>query len=229
MPLLATLLWITLISLVAVLSAWYARREGRSDAILALYVCLTLLSNLFAAKVIAFDLGIATFFAPGAVLIFSITFLLTDIVNERFGRRETLRMIGFGFASQLLLIALSYLVLIAPSAPFFMNQAAFETVFSVAPRIALAGLLAYLVSEILDAYVFAWLKEKTQGKQLWLRSALSTLPAMAIDSVVFVSLAFWGAMPILPLITGLVVMKWLVGIVDIPFMYLARAVLGPGK
>lgn len=224
-----TIFWILLISIFAVGGAYYAKRYNRSDALIALYVTLIVISNIIASKTIAFDFGFTTFFAPGAVLLFSVTFLLTDIVSEKFGRRETQRMILLALFCQIALIAFSYLIVKATPAPFFQNQAAFEFIFGTVPRIVIASLITFFVSENLDAYLFQWFKKLTGGKKLWMRNAFSSLPAMLVDSVLFVTLAFYGVMPILPLIIGLTVVKWLVGVIDIPFMYLSRAVLGKSE
>ena len=201
------------------------RRYDRVDALVAFYVTLAVAGSILASKTIDFDFGFTHFFAPGAVLIFSVTFLLTDIVNEKFGRAETQRMIFLALFAQIAFLIFSYLVLKATPAPFFTNQAAFETVLGSVPRNIIAGLVAFLISENLDAYLFQWFRTLTGGKQLWMRNALSSLPAMAVDSTVFVTLAFWGVMPIVPLIIGLTITKWLVGIVDIPFMYAARSAM----
>lgn len=225
MSLSLAILWAVVISLFAVGGAWYVRKYDRADALLALYVTLVVAGSVFASKTLAFDFGFAQFFAPGAVLFFSVTFLLTDIVNEKFGKKETYRMIALGFLAQVAFLVFSYLVLNAAAAPFFTNQVAFDAVFALVPRIALAGLVAFLVSETLDANLFQWFRNLTGGKHLWMRNAFSSLPSMAIDSAIFVSLAFWGVMPVMPLIIGLTVTKWLVGIVDIPFMYLSRALI----
>src|SRR4051812_7691759 len=120
-----TLFWIVIVSGFCVLGAWYARRYERPDALIALYVTLGIFANIAASKTIAFNFGFSTLFAPAAVLIFSVTFLLTDIVNERFGRKETQRMIAITVLCQIALILFSYLVLKAGGAPFFQNQAAF--------------------------------------------------------------------------------------------------------
>lgn len=223
------LLWTLLISLVAVGGAYYARRTGRYDALLALFVTLVIAANIMATKTVTFDFGFVTLFAPGGVLVFAVTFLLTDVVNERFGRGETKRMIFLAFLAQAAFLAFSYLAVSAVPAPFYMDQEAFATVLASVPRIALAGLAAFLVSELLDAYLFQWFRTLTRGKHLWVRNAFSTLPALLVDSTVFVVLAFYGVMPLLPLIVGLTAVKWLVGIVDIPFMYLSRYVLGEGR
>lgn len=227
MSLALAIIWSAVIALFALGGAWYVKRYDRSDALLALYVTLAVASSIFASKTLAFDFGFAEFFAPGAVLIFSVTFLLTDIVNEKFGKREAYRMILLGLLAQIAFLVFSYLVINAPAAPFFTNQAAFEAVFGMVPRVVIAGLLAFAVSELLDANLYHWLRGLTGGRHLWMRNAFSSLPAMVIDSIVFVTVAFWGVMPLLPLVVGLTVTKWLVGIVDIPFMYAARAVMRP--
>lgn len=220
------LFWISVISFLAVGTAYYVRRFGRSDAALALYVTLVIAASILASKAIAFDLGFITLYAPGAVLIFSVTFLLTDIVNERFGKRETQRMIWFAFLAQIAFAVFTYFVIAAVPAPFFPHQEAFELVLSNVPRIVIAGLVAFLVSELLDAHIFQWFRRLTADRHLWMRNAFSTLPAMAVDSMIFVTIAFYGVVPILPLMVGLTAMKWLVGVIDIPFMYAARLVMG---
>lgn len=216
--------WIVAISALTLLGAWYVRTYKKPDALLALYVTLSVAASILASKTISFDFGFTQLFAPGAVLIFSVTFLLTDIVNEKFGRGEVMRMIWLAFGAQIAFVMFSYLVLAAEGAPFFTNQVAFETVLGAVPRLVVAGLIAFLLSEMLDAYLFQWLRSATGGKHLWMRNVFSSLPAMAIDSAVFVTFAFYGIMPILPLIIGLTIVKWLVGILDIPFMYAARAI-----
>ncbi|HYV33476.1 MAG TPA: queuosine precursor transporter [Candidatus Limnocylindria bacterium] len=218
--------WAIVVSLLTTVAAFYAKRYHRSDALIVLYVTLILFANITASKIIMFDLGFTPIFAPAAVLIFAVTFLLTDIVNEKFGRAETQRMIFIAFCSQIVLILFSYLIVHATSAPFFTNQAAFEAVFGYVPRIVFASLAAFLISENADAYIFAWFKNKTQGKHLWMRNAFSSLPSMILDSTVFITLAFYGgAVPILGLIIGQTTIKWLIGIIDIPFMYLAKSVM----
>lgn len=220
------LFWVLLTSVLAIGSAYYARTQGRSDAIIVLYVTLVLFATLAASKIIGFDFGFTVFYASPVVLVFAITFLLTDIVNERFGRRETQRMVLLASLAQIVMIPFSYMVLVAAPAPFFTNQAAFEAIFGTVPRIVAAGIIAFTVSELFDAYVFQWFKEATSGKHLWMRNAFSSAPSMALDSIIFATIAFYGIIPILPLIVGLTAIKWVIAVVDIPFMYAARAVLG---
>jgi uncharacterized integral membrane protein (TIGR00697 family) len=229
MPLALAILWAALASAFAIGGAWYARRYGRADALIACYVALTVIANLLAVKILALHAGPWTLYAPAATLIFSVTFFLTDIVNERFGRAETQRMIWIALFAQLALVLFSYLAVAAEPAPFFAGQAAFALVLGSAPRVATAGMLTFLVSESFDAFLFQWFRRATRGRHLWMRNAFSSLPAMALDSALFVVLAFAGTEPVVPIIVGLTITKWIVGIVDIPFMYLAKAVLDGGR
>jgi len=219
------LLWIIVTSACALGAAYYARRYGRPDALAALYVTLVIAANLVAQKIVGYDFGVATLFAPAATLFFSTTFLLADIVTERFGRQETQRMIYIACGAQLAFLVFNYLAIHAAPAPFYTGEAAFDAVLGAAPRIALAGLVTFFISESLDAYLYAWFRKLTEGRHLWMRYAFSSIPAMALDSALFVVLAFAGIQPLIPLIVGLTIIKWLVGLVNIPFMYAARAIV----
>ncbi|MBI2598368.1 MAG: queuosine precursor transporter [Candidatus Diapherotrites archaeon] len=219
-------LWVFLVSFFTVFGALYAKRFGRADALVGLYVAFVLFSNIAAVKIAVFDFGFAQFFAPAVVVVFSVTFLLTDIVNEKFGRKEAQKMILIAFISQIAVTVFSFLVLSLQPAPFWVEgQKALESVFGLVPRIIFASWIAFLVSENLDAYVFEWLKRKTNSRHLWVRNAFSSIPAMLVDSALFVSIAFFGLQPVIPLIIGQTVLKWLVAVSNIPFMYLNRWIM----
>lgn len=218
-------LWIVLISAFTLVGSWYAGRYGRSDMLIGIYVAFGIFANIAATKTATFDLGISTFYAPAVILIFGVTFLLTDIVNERFGLAETRRMILIAFISQVMISFFSWLVISLPAAPFYSGQAALESLLGQVPRIVLASWVAFLASENLDAVIFAWFKSRTGGRHLWARNAFSSIPSMALDSAIFITLAFYGIMPVVPLIIGITVTKWLVGLIDIPFMYLNRLIM----
>lgn len=217
--------WICAIGVSVLGATYWARRSSRSEALVALYITLVLVSNLMAAKIVAYDFYLFTLFAPAATIFFSVTFLLSDIINERFGRAEAQRAIILAALAQVAFIAYTYIALVMVPAPFFGGQAAFEFVLSAVPRIAIAGVVTFFVSETLDAYLYAWFRQLTEGRHLWMRYALSSIPAMLIDSTLFVVLAFGGIQPLLPLIVGLTVIKYLVGLINAPMMYAARAVL----
>jgi hypothetical protein len=204
------------------LGAWYARRFERPDALIGLYVVFVALSQIVAAKVAKYDLGFVTVTAPAAVLIYSVTYLFTDIVNERFGRREVHKMILIAFVTQLAMVFFLWLGTELPPAPYWKDQKAWETIVGVVPRITVASWVAFLVSENLDAWVFDMFRRLTKGRHLWMRNAFSSVPALTIDTFLFISIAFWGRMPMIPLIQGQLYTKWLVGLINIPFMYFNR-------
>lgn len=229
MNLLLIAIWIIGVTGFTLLGSWYARRYNRSDLLIGLYVTFILVAQILAAKVSEFNLGFKTFTGPTGIIIFSVTFLLTDIVNEKFGRKETHKMIGIAFISQVAMVFFFWLGTKLPAASYWTLQQPWEQIFGLVPRITLASWAAFLVSENIDAYIFSWFKKITKGKHLWMRNIFSTIPALLIDSLIFIPLAFLGTLPILPLIIGQTTIKWIIGIINIPFMYLNRAILEKNK
>ncbi len=226
MNIIILLFWIIGITLFTLLGSIYAKKYNKADLLVGLYVTFILVSQILAVKISLFDLGFQKFFVSSGVLVFSITFLLTDIVNEKFGRKETQKMIFIAFISQIAMVFFIYLGTIFPPAPFWKMQNNWEQIFGIVPKITIASWLAFLISENLDAYIYDMFKKITKGKHLWMRNVFSSIPALLIDSVIFTSLAFYGTMPLLSLIIGQTTIKWLVCVINIPFMYLNRYFLG---
>ena len=220
------ILWIIGITSFTLLGSWYVKKYNKPDLLIALYVTFILVAQILAIKISAFDLGFKTFFAPSGILVFSITYLLTDIVNEKFGRREVQKMILIAFVSQVAMVFFFWLGVIFPAAPFWQMQDVWKQIFGLVPRITAASWVAFLISENVDAIIFSYFKEKTKGKYLWMRNAFSSLPALALDSILFITIAFLGVSPIWPLILGQITIKWLVGLVNIPFMYFNKWIMG---
>jgi uncharacterized integral membrane protein (TIGR00697 family) len=186
----------------------------------------TLTAQVLAVKISIFDLGFKSFFVPSGVLVFSVTFMITDIVNERFGRSATQRMIFITFITQVVMVFLFWLGTHLPAAPFWTLQPAWAEIFGLVPRITIASWLAFLVSENVDAIIFNWFRKLTKDRHLWLRNALSSIPSLLLDTLIFIPIAFAGQIPLLPLIVGQVTLKWIVGILNIPFMYVNRWITG---
>jgi len=219
------IIWILIISAFSIFGSIYTKKYNKPDAIIGLYVAVILISNIVAYKIAAFDLGFTTFYATSATIIFAVTFLLTDIINEKFGRKETQKMIFIAFISQVAVAVFILIAIYIDPAPFWQDQEMFSKILGFAPRIMLASWIAFLISENVDAYIFSWFKKATKGKYLWMRNIFSSIPSMALDTLIFVTIAFYGVQPLLSLIIGVIVIKWLVGIIDIPFMYLNRWIM----
>lgn len=196
------------------------------DFIMAAFVCVLVCSNLIGpAKVTQIDapwLGTLTFGA--GVLFFPISFIFGDILTEVYGYAASRRVIWAGFAGLLFASVMAWMIVALPPAPFWHNQHEYEVAFGSTWRIALAGLIAFAVGEFVNSYVMAKMKVLSAGKHLWQRTITSTLFGEAVDTLLFVPLAFWntGIIPNdkIPLvITAQVVAKILVEILFTPLTY----------
>ena len=222
---LEVILWVLGITSFTLFGAWYARRFEKPDALIGLYVLFVAISQITAAKIAEYDLGFITVTAPAAVLVYSVTYLFTDIVNERFGRSEVHRMILIAFVTQVAMIFFLWLATRLSPAPFWENQESWEAIVSLVPRITLASWVAFLVSENLDAWIYDMFRKLTKGRHLWARNVFSSIPSLTVDTFIFITIAFVGTMPLWSLIEGQLFTKWLVGLVNIPFMYFNRWLL----
>ena len=207
-------------------------------AILALFVTALVTAQLTASKVLAIPLPTAlprvgsTIFLPGAALAYALTFFASDCYAELYGRRAAQVMVNVAFAMNFVLLALVWSTILAPAAtnsPVSPGQ--FAAVLGASTNIVVGSLLAYLVSQNWDVIVFHRLRDATDGDFLWLRNIVSTATSQAIDTVIFVSVAFYvapkvfgvgGGLPvsvIFALMVGQYVFKVLVAVVDTPFVY----------
>lgn len=183
-----------------------------------------------ASKIAEYDLGFTSVTAPAAVLIFAVTFLITDIVNEKFGRRAVHYMIFITFITQVIMLGFLYLGGALKPAPFWDGQPAWDRLFGIVPRITIASWITFLISENLDAILFAVVRKITKGRHLWARNVFSSVPALTIDTLVFVTLAFAATgLPLWAIMKGQFFTKYLVCLINIPFMYLNKWILGPRR
>jgi uncharacterized integral membrane protein (TIGR00697 family) len=110
--------------------------------------------------------------------------------------------------------------IIWPPASFWPHQQAYETILGSSTRIIVASLIAYLLSQYHDVWAFHIWKRFTGDRFLWLRNNASTMISQLFDSVVFITIAFYGIMPLLPLIVGQWVVKAGIALLDTPLVYL---------
>ena len=202
------------------------------DLIMAAFVCVLVCSNLIGpAKVTQVEaplLGTLTFGA--GVLFFPISFIFGDILTEVYGYAASRRVIWAGFAGLAFASVMAWMIVALPPAPFWQNQHEYEVAFGSTWRISLAGLIAFAVGEFVNSYIMARMKVQSAGKHLWLRTITSTIFGEAVDTVLFVPLAFWnsGIIPNdkLPLvITAQVIAKIGVEVVCTPLTYKVVAFL----
>lgn len=163
-------------------------------------------------------------------ILYAGTFLATDLIGEFFGKKEAKRAVLLGFATLALATLYMQIALIFTPAEGDFAQEHLATLFGFLPRIALGSMAAYLISQWHDVWAFHYLREKTQGRMLWLRNVASTSVSQMLDSVVFVLIAFYGVFKgpvLLEILLTTYLMKLIVAVLDTPFIYLAKRLGAP--
>jgi len=183
---------------------------------IGLYIACELIANVTSVKPL--ELGRFGVIVPAGVFIYALTFTLLDLIHERLGKQVARQVIGTAFVANLLLAAYAQLTVSWPAPAFFDGQAAVARVLGAAPRIVGASLVAYLVASLVDAEIFAWWRTWVGGYR-WARVLVSNAVSTAVDSVVFVTLAFAGVLPVLPLVVGQYVVKMVVTVLSLPLIY----------
>ena len=154
-------------------------------------VCLVA-SNLLETKVVQLW-GIT---ATAGLVVFPISYIINDCIAEVWGFKKARLIIWSGFAMNFLVIGFAQLAVMLPAAPFWEGEEGFNFVFGMAPRIAVASLMAFLVGSFLNAYVMSKMKVASGGKHFSLRAILSTLVGESADSLIFFPIAFGGLIPV---------------------------------
>ena len=183
----------------------------------------TLLGNIAVCKNVDI-FGVAT--TAGNVL-YASTFLVTDILSEKYGKREASKAVAYSFSIMVLWMLGTQLILwFTPNENDYINES-LKTVFGLVPRITIASLIGFICSQNLDVFLyhFIWGKTGSGKAKLWLRNNGSTLTSQLIDTVIFTFIAFWGVYPrdvFVSILLTTYLFKALVALLDTPFMYWAR-------
>jgi uncharacterized integral membrane protein (TIGR00697 family) len=181
--------------------------------ITAIFVTSLIISNLIAVKIISFG----PFSLPAAIIIFPISYIFGDVLTEVYGYARARQVIWIGFGCNLLAVLIIWVSIQLPPAPFWnigpwqdpgLAQQAYAAIFGFTPRLLFASFIAYLLGEFLNSFVLAKMKVVTAGRHLWLRMISSTLVGQLADSGVFISLAFYGLIP-MGALGRLILTQWL--------------------
>ncbi len=212
--------------------------------LIGIFVTALVTAQLTAAKLLALPLPQelptvgAEIVLPGAALAYALTFFASDCYAELYGRRAAQVMVNVAFALNFVVLALVWSTIQAPGLNPEVAEA-FEAALAPSTNIVLGSLLAYLVSQNWDVYVFHWIRDYTAGQYLWLRNLASTATSQGIDTLIFVSVAFVAAPALLgigdalstevviSLIVGQYLLKLLIAAVDTPLVYLVVRLLRP--
>jgi queuosine precursor transporter len=160
------------------------------DLIVGLFVAVLLISNLASsAKIVV----LGPFVYDGGTLLFPLSYIFGDILTEVYGYAWARRTIWIGFLAAFLMAVTIGLVGLLPGEAEWsarVGQQAYNNVLSATPRIVMASLLAYLAGSFANSYILARLKIVTKGRWLWSRTIGSTIVGQALDTVLFVVIAF---------------------------------------
>ena len=186
--------------------------------LIGLYIACELIANVTASKPVQLG-GIVV---PAAIFIYTLTFTLIDLINESLGKEGARKVILTAFLANLLLAAYVQLAVILPPASFYSGQEAFSAVLGSTPRIVFASLTAYLISSLIDAEIFSFWRARVQRLK-WTRVLVSNAISTWVDSVIFITLAFYGTMPVWILIKGQYVIKMAITLLSLPLIYLVKS------
>ncbi len=223
------LLWILLLLVTFAVQILAYRLFGKIGLYVWTVVAI-ILANIQVMKTIGM-FGMVT--ALGNI-IYGSTFLSTDILSENHGEKSAKKAVWLGF---FMLIATTIIMQITlqftPDVTDELSPA-LQQIFGLLPRITIASLLAYLISQNFDVFFYNFLKKRT--KHIWIRNNLSTMVSQFIDNVIFTFIAFVGLFGIfgwsqvfewniiIEIFVVSYIMKWVVAVLDTPFIYLSRKI-----
>jgi len=205
-------------------------------------IVAVLASNIQVLKGVQFSVG-AEPVALGTV-VFATTYLCSDILTEYYGKAAAKMGIWFCFSAQILMTLLMIMAVGYPSLPagaigspgtehMALTEQAMSLLFTPSPRILLASLLAFAVSQLSDIGVFQWISKLTRKRWLWLRTTVSAWISALVDTVLFSVLAWMLLSPtpvnisvlIFTYILGTLITRALIGVLSAPVMYMSKAFL----
>lgn len=204
----------------------------------ALFAVSIATANVTAAKLAWFELPIIGGVAvPAGFIAFGVAFLCSDLLVEYHGREYAHDVVTGTVVALVAAWAMIYASLLLPTAPFYGDAAAFEAVLGSGAAIVAASVITILVSQHVDVGVFSAIRTRTGADHKWARNLGSTATSQAIDTVLFISLAFavlpalqggdvlWGV-PLLLTIVGQYTVKLAVAVLDTPVFYALTAIRG---
>ena len=167
------------------------------------------------------------------VILYSSIFFATDLLGEKYGKEEAQRAVNLGFALNIMLVVFSqlsmlYLPSTNPETAEYSSRVhnAIVVIFTYTPRFVFGSLLAYITSQSFDVWVYHKIKDATGGRHLWLRNTGSTLLSQGIDTVIYGLVVWWGIVDFttaMQLAGAKYLFKFIIAVVDTPFIYAARS------
>ncbi len=218
-------IWVITIILSGIGVGYYIKKYKKPDLLIGLYVIFLAAAQIIAAKIIT----VGPFVAPASIFIYPFTLLLLNMIVEFFGLKMSYRAIAICFITQVVMVLLLWLSIVTPPVSYWTLQSGWEQIFNLGIRITGASWVAFLVCQVIDAKMFyrlkKWVEKRwKEAKYPAIRTGVVDVPILALDSIIFISLAFYGVFDIIPLIIGQIITKWITGVADSPIISLAKKI-----
>lgn len=189
----------------------------------AIFVTSLLIANVVSSKIISFW-GLTV---PAAIVAYPLTFLMTDVIGEIWGKEEANKTVKLGFICQMISLVLIGFAILLPVASFADNQTQFTAILGSSFRVVFASMIGYLCSQSWDVWVFHKIRDfyikkhgSTKGGR-WIWNNASTMTSQIIDTAIFITIAFVGIVPnIWAMIFSQYLIKLVYALLDTPFFYL---------
>ena len=163
------------------------------------------------------------------VVPFPVTFIITDIINEYYGRKGIRYVTYLGMGMILLVLLMLRVDMAIPAAAISpVNDEAFDMVFRASGRIIAGSVIAYLIGQMIDISIFHFLRARTGSKLLWLRATGSTIVSQLIDSFVVLFVAFYGSLTVSQIVdVGITnyIYKFFIALLVTPLLYISHHVI----
>lgn len=192
---------------------------------LTIYLTALFASNTLGIKLMPFLFGTHL---STAIFAFPIVFLMTDVIGEVYGKETSRMFVRFGLYSTALFLIFNLISNAAPVWPEFWATDAYNQIFGLSFRFALASLVAFLIGEYQDVFTFFLLRRVFRGRWFWLRSFLSNLWGQFLDSSIWFAIAYAGVIPFQTIALTMIpwwLLKVGMGVVYTPLSYLGIRLL----
>ncbi len=188
----------------------------RFVVVAAVFVTCLITANIIIVK----QISIAGVILPAGIIIFPLNYIFGDILTEVYGYHQARRIIWLGFLCNLIFVVFAWIGQILPPAPQWDSQGAYESILGSTPRLLAASFLAYLAGEFSNSFILSRMKILTRGRWLWTRTIGSTIVGEGLDTVIFITGAYYG----FPFFTPMIILyhwtaKVLIETVATPFTY----------
>lgn len=214
------LLWLVLL-VVNYCMVMLSFRLFKKEGLFAWIVISSILANIQVLKTVEL-FGFVTTLGN---IMYGTSFLVTDILGECYSKDEARKAVFIGIFSLSVTTAVMQLCLLFVPHSSDIAHTSLNSIFSIMPRVALASIFSYVISQNFDVWLFHYLKER-YPTYLWLRNNLSTMVSQFFDNIIFTLIAFYGVFEtniLWQIFISTYMLKWVVALFDTPVIYWARS------